>query len=207
MHLVCTLLITVPALQKHFVNVFFVFAWEFCVEKRRGFLVNFFWSPFPTKRSTKTPRKIRGKFGAKFGAKFGTKIRKIRGTFVLQLFWPKRIPHVHKIVSPQHVRFLPCPSFSCFWFPGFLSLRGLLFCLRYPLGGFKKALLWLRGKFSVQWFGFRLKSQSYRPKGGVTAPKVRVTAGEAPIIRTESPRKGSRMGFRCFYRKPPLKPS
>ena len=60
--------------QKNFVNMFFLFAWEFCIEKRRGFLVSFFWSPFPTKRSTKSPRKIRGKFGAKFGAKFGTKI-------------------------------------------------------------------------------------------------------------------------------------
>ena len=30
--------------------------------------------------------KIRGKFGAKFGAKFGTRIRKIPGTFILQLF-------------------------------------------------------------------------------------------------------------------------
>ena len=60
---------TLPALQKSFVNIFFVFAWEFCIEKWRGFLVNFFWSPSPTKRSTKSPRKIRGKFGAKFGAK------------------------------------------------------------------------------------------------------------------------------------------
>ena len=65
--------LTLPALQKHFVNKFFVFAREFCIEKRRGFLVNFLWSLFPTKRSTKTPRKIRGKFGAEFGAKFGTK--------------------------------------------------------------------------------------------------------------------------------------
>ena len=48
--------------------------------------MNFFWSPSPTKRSTKNPRKIRGKFGAKFGAK----IRKIRETFVLQLLWPKK---------------------------------------------------------------------------------------------------------------------
>ena len=55
-----------------------------CIEKRWGFLVNFFWSPFPTKRSTKTHQKIRGKFGAKFG----TKILKIRDTFVLQFFWP-----------------------------------------------------------------------------------------------------------------------
>ena len=43
---------------ENFVNIFFVFAWEFCIEKWRGFLVNFFWSPFPTKRSTKTPQKF-----------------------------------------------------------------------------------------------------------------------------------------------------
>ena len=77
--------VILPALQKNFVNIFFVFAWEFCIEKWRGFLVNFFWSPSPTKRSTKTPQKIRGKFGAKFGAKFGTKIRQIRETFILQI--------------------------------------------------------------------------------------------------------------------------
>ena len=59
------------------------------LKKGRDFWVNFFWSPFPTKRSTKTPQKIGGKFGAKFGEKFGTEIWKIRGTFVLQLFWPK----------------------------------------------------------------------------------------------------------------------
>ena len=41
-----------------------------------GISGDFFWSPSPTKRSTKSPRKIQGKFGAKFGAKFGTKIRK-----------------------------------------------------------------------------------------------------------------------------------
>ena len=29
--------VTLPALQKHFVNIFFVFAWEFCIEKWRGF--------------------------------------------------------------------------------------------------------------------------------------------------------------------------
>ena len=89
-------ILTLPALQKNFVNIFFGFAWEFCIEKWRGFLVNFFCSPSPTKRSTKSARKIREKFGAKFGAKFGTKIRKIRETFVLQLsdlkdsreFWP-----------------------------------------------------------------------------------------------------------------------
>ena len=66
---------------------------------------------------------------------------------------------------------------------------------------------WFGGKFSVKWFGFRPESQSYRPKVGVTDQKVRVTAGQTPRIRTESPRNGPRMGFRCFYRKPPLKPS
>ena len=78
--------ITLHALQKTFVDFLFKFAWEFCIEKWQGFLVNFFWSPFPTKQSTKIPEKSRGKFGAKFGAKFGTKIRKIRGIFVLRLF-------------------------------------------------------------------------------------------------------------------------
>ena len=78
---------------EEFCEYFSVFAWEFCIEKWRGFLVNFFWSPSPTKRSTKSPRKIRGKFGANFGAKFGTKIRKIQETLVLQLFWPNELSH------------------------------------------------------------------------------------------------------------------
>ena len=68
--------ITLPALQKNFVNSFFVFAWEFCIEKWRGFLVNFFWSLSPTKRSTKSPRKIRGKFGANSGGNSGRKFEK-----------------------------------------------------------------------------------------------------------------------------------
>ena len=47
----------------------------------------------------------------------------------------------------------------------------------------------------------QVKSRSYRPK-------VRVTVGQTLRIRTEWPRKGTRIGrfgFRCFYRKPPLK--
>ena len=41
--------------------------------------MNFFWSLFPTKRSTRTlQKKILRKFRAKFGAKFGMKTRKIR---------------------------------------------------------------------------------------------------------------------------------
>ena len=68
-------------------SVFFLkFAWEFCIEKWPGFLVNCLWSPFPKKRSTKAPQNIWGKFGAKLGTAFGLKIFKIRGAFVLQLF-------------------------------------------------------------------------------------------------------------------------
>ena len=56
-------------LQKHFVNNCFVFAWEFCIEKWRGFLVNFFSGlRFPRnearkflKNSGKIRREIRGK--------------------------------------------------------------------------------------------------------------------------------------------------
>ena len=46
---------------------------NFALKNGGDFRWIFFWSPSPTKRSTKSPRKIRGKFGAKFGAKFGTK--------------------------------------------------------------------------------------------------------------------------------------
>ena len=55
-------------------------------------------------------------------------------------------------------------------------------------------------RVSAQKSELQTKSRSYRPK-------VRVTAGKTPRIRTESSRNGSRMGFRCFYRKLPLKPS
>ena len=34
-----------------FVDFFFEFAWEFCIEKWRGFLVNFSWCPFPTNKT------------------------------------------------------------------------------------------------------------------------------------------------------------
>ena len=62
------------------------FAWGFRIEKWRGLLVNYLWSPFPGKQSTKKTREIQGKFGGKIGRKFRTEMAKIRGTFVLQLF-------------------------------------------------------------------------------------------------------------------------
>ena len=78
--------VTLPALQKHFVNIFFVFAWEFCIEKWRGFFCEFFQVSVSHKTKHEKSSKNSGKFGAKFRAKFGTKILKIRGTFGLQLF-------------------------------------------------------------------------------------------------------------------------
>ena len=68
--------LTLPALQKKFVNIFFVFAWEFRIEKWRGFLVNFFWSPSPTKRSTRSPRKIRENSEQNSGQNSGRKFEK-----------------------------------------------------------------------------------------------------------------------------------
>ena len=47
------------------------------------FLVSVSWET-QHENSSKNSRK----FGGKFGRKFGTKFRKIRGTFVLPLFWP-----------------------------------------------------------------------------------------------------------------------
>ena len=45
---------------------------------------------------------------------------------------------------------------------------------------------------------FQAESRSYRPK-------VRVAAAQTHRIRTESPRKGPQMGFRCFYWENPLR--
>ena len=52
-------MITLPAPQKNFVNIFFVFAWEFCVEKWRGFLVNLSGLHIPRNEA----RKVLEKFG------------------------------------------------------------------------------------------------------------------------------------------------
>ena len=77
--------VTLPPLQKVSVNIFFVFAWQFCIEKWRGFWVNFSDLRFSRNEARKLLKNFGGKFGAKFGAKSGTKIRKIRKSFVLRL--------------------------------------------------------------------------------------------------------------------------
>ena len=83
-------IVTLPALPKKIVNIFSCLPGNFVLKNGRDFGWFFFWSPFPTKRRPKNLRKFWGKFGAKFVAESGTKIRKIRETFILQLFWPKR---------------------------------------------------------------------------------------------------------------------
>ena len=58
-----------------------------------------------------------GKFRAKFGAKFGTKIRKIRGTFVLQRFRPNKEEPTRKLRHASVLRTRSdtqaAPAFDC----------------------------------------------------------------------------------------------
>ena len=82
----------------------------------------------------------------------------------------------------------------------------------HKLGGFKKTLLqkhreMIRGRICSEMIRIRARKSELRPESRSYGPKVRVTAGQTPRIRTESPRKGTRNGLRRFYRKPPLKPS
>ena len=101
---------------------------------------------------------------------------------------------VHLGIRVRNVRRKPGPKSLCLYFT---SRR--LYC-RTP----EK---WFGGEFSGKWIGFRPKKSELQAKGRNYKPKVRVTTGETPRIRNESPRKGARMAFRCFCRKPPLKPS
>ena len=82
----------------------------------------------------------------------------------------------------------------------------------YNLAGFKKALLqnpreMIRGRIFSEMIRVQTRKSELQAKSRSYRPKVRVTAGQTPTSRTESPGKGPRIGFRCFYRKPPLKPS
>ena len=78
--------LTLPTLQINFVNNYFVFAWGFCIEKCRGFSVNFFWSPFPMKRSTKTPQIKSGKIRSKILGKIQDENLKNSGNFRFATF-------------------------------------------------------------------------------------------------------------------------
>ena len=92
--------------------------------------------------------------------------------------------------------------------------KGRLAILKRPCCcfGFKKALLqnprkMIRGRIFREMIRIRARKSELQAESRSYRPKVRDTARQTPRIRTESPRKRPRMGFRCFYRKPPLKPS
>ena len=82
----------------------------------------------------------------------------------------------------------------------------------YKLGGFKKALLqnpenMIRGRIFSEMIHIRVRKSELWPESRSYRPKARVTTGQTPRIRTESPKKGTRIRFKCFYRKSPFKPS
>ena len=72
-------------------DFFFEFAWEFCIEKWRGFLVNFFSG---LRLPQNEARKVLEKFGENSeqnsGQNSGRNFRKIRETFVLPLSRPNK---------------------------------------------------------------------------------------------------------------------
>ena len=78
----------------------------------------------------------------------------------------------------------------------------------YCLGGFKKALLqnpreMIRGRIFSEVIRIQARKSELQPESRSYRPKVRVTAGQTPKIRTKSPGNGTRIGFWCFCRKPP----
>ena len=66
---------------------------NFALKNAGQVLVNFFWSPFPTKRSTTTPQKLRGNSEQNSGQTPEGEFEKIRGTFVVQLEDQKPTPN------------------------------------------------------------------------------------------------------------------
>ena len=138
--------VTLPALQQTFVDFFFEFAWKFFRETWRGFLVKFFWSPFPTKRSTKTPKKIgenseqnSGQKFEKFGKLSFCDFSELTNALTESpLVYP--YPQKHAKLRPWSE---PCPSSPCFFgFPWFIlskeipCLNSRFLCIFYGFRGF-----------------------------------------------------------------------
>ena len=61
----------------------------------------------------------------------------------------------------------------------------------------------IRGRIFSEMIRIRTRKSELQAKSRGYRPIIRVTAGQTPRIRTESP--GKRMGFGCFYRKPLFK--
>ena len=75
----------------------------------------------------------------------------------------------------------------------------------FVLSGFKKALLqnpreMIRGRIFSEMIRIEARKSELQAESRSCGPKVGDTARQTPRIRTESPRKGPWMGFRCFYR-------
>ena len=78
--------VTLSAPQKTVVIYFHGFAWEFGIERRQGFVVNFQPSPFPKETKHKKSSNTSVKFRAFFGAKFGMNMRQKFGSFCSATF-------------------------------------------------------------------------------------------------------------------------
>ena len=70
-----------PALQKQFVNIFFVFPWEFCIEKWWGFLVIFFLVSVSHETKHENSSKNSGKIRSKIRGKIRDRNSKNSGNF------------------------------------------------------------------------------------------------------------------------------
>ena len=78
-------MLTLPALQKSFVNLFVVFAWGFGIEKLRGFLLIFSGLHFLGDKARKILENVGEISEENSGENSGRKFEK-SGTSVLQLF-------------------------------------------------------------------------------------------------------------------------
>ena len=84
-------ILTLPAPQKNFVNIFFVFAWEFCVEKWRGW-AHFFLVSVSHEAKHEKSSKNSGKIRSKIGCKIRDENSKNLGNFRSATFLAERIP-------------------------------------------------------------------------------------------------------------------
>ena len=134
-------------------------------------------------------------------------------------------PHLNTILwqdeyNPEVLCELPCSACSwVLWRQHFETHQTRISAMpsklqngMHALSGFKKALLqnpreMIRGRIFSEMIRIQARKSELQAESRSYGPKVGDTAGQTPRIRTESLRKGPRMGFRCFYRNPSLKPS
>ena len=81
LHTVSFLFVTLPALQKNYVNKFFVVAWEFCIEKGQGFWGELFLVSVSWEAKHENSSKNSGKFWSKIWEEIRDKNSKNSGNF------------------------------------------------------------------------------------------------------------------------------